>query len=299
MQLMDELLTRTSRTFALAIPLLGEPTRSTTCLAYLLLRVADTLEDAELWSRGSRLAALSDLSDFLHLPGAAGQARAEELGRAWSSSPPTRDAGCIALLKALPDVWYELGHQDPGSRSIVLQHVGRTTDGMHTILSRANEMGCFGLSTVEELQQYCYVVAGIVGELLTELFLHDCPALESVRATLLEHRVSFGEGLQLVNILKDEKNDASDGRAYLPSDIPRGEIFTLARRDLVAARLYIDALERGGAPPGYVGFTTLSVDLADATLVRLEEEGAGAKVSRSVVMQMFARIQQRIASGVR
>jgi farnesyl-diphosphate farnesyltransferase len=296
---MDELLARTSRTFALAIPLLGEPTRGTTCLAYLLLRVADTLEDAELWSRGARLAALAEFSSVLHLSDAAGLARSEELARAWSSSSPTRDAGCIALLKALPDVWRELGRQHEASRAIVLRQVGRTTEGMHAILARADEMGRFRLATVEELQKYCYIVAGIVGELLTEVFLHDCPSLESVRTTLLEHQVAFGEGLQLVNILKDEKNDARDGRVYLPGEVPRGELFALARRDLAAARLYIEALEQGGAPPGYVGFTTLSVDLADATLVRLEEEGAGAKVSRSVVMQMFARIQQRIASGDR
>jgi farnesyl-diphosphate farnesyltransferase len=299
MQLMDELLARTSRTFALAIPLLAEPTRGTTCLAYLLLRVADTLEDAELWSRESRLEALDEFSSFLCLSEAAGLARAEELGRAWSSSPPTRDAGCLDLLKALPDVWRELGQKDETSRAILLRHVGRTTEGMHAILASADERGRFRLSTIRELQHYCYIVAGIVGELLTELFLHDCPSLESVRATLLEHQASFGEGLQLVNILKDETKDATDGRAYLPSDVPRGEVFALARRDVAAARLYIDALDRGGAPAGYVGFTTLSVDLADATLVRLEEEGAGAKVSRAVFMQMFARIQQRIASGVR
>ena len=39
----QDLLVQTSRTFALAIPLLPEPTRNTTSLAYLLLRIADTL----------------------------------------------------------------------------------------------------------------------------------------------------------------------------------------------------------------------------------------------------------------
>lgn len=299
MQLMDELLARTSRTFALAIPLLPQPTRGTTCLAYLLLRVADTLEDAELWSRGARLQALADFGALLRSADATGPVEVEDLRRSWSSSPPTRDAGCVALLSALPEVWGELTRQEEPARTTVLRHVGRTTEGMQAIIARADETGCFRLATVEALQQYCYVVAGIVGELLTELFVHDCPRLESVRTTLLEHQVAFGEGLQLVNILKDEKRDANDGRAYLPGGVPRTEVLALARRDLAAARLYIDALERGGAWPGYVGFTTLSVDLADATLVRLEEEGAGAKVSRSVVMQMFARIQQRIASGVR
>src|SRR5208282_3171771 len=171
---------------------------------------------------------------------------------------------CVALLSALPEVWSELWRRDEPSRLTVLRHVARTTEGMQAILARADEMGSFRLLSVEALQHYCYVVAGIVGELLTELFLHDCPALEPVRSILLEHQVSFGEGLQLVNILKDEKKDATDGRTYLPSEVPRGEVLALARRDLAAARLYIAALERGGASAGYVGFTTLSVDLADA-----------------------------------
>ena len=45
MDLLDQLLERTSRTFALSIPLLPEPARREVTLAYLLLRIADTLED--------------------------------------------------------------------------------------------------------------------------------------------------------------------------------------------------------------------------------------------------------------
>ena len=41
---MDHLLQATSRTFALTIPLLHEPTRREVTVAYLLFRVADTLE---------------------------------------------------------------------------------------------------------------------------------------------------------------------------------------------------------------------------------------------------------------
>ena len=60
-----ELLCKTSRTFALAIPLLPEPTQSTVCLAYLVFRVADTLEDSETWSRSARLQALGEWADLL------------------------------------------------------------------------------------------------------------------------------------------------------------------------------------------------------------------------------------------
>ncbi len=42
---LEELLIKTSRTFALSIPLLPEPTRREVTVAYLLFRIADTLED--------------------------------------------------------------------------------------------------------------------------------------------------------------------------------------------------------------------------------------------------------------
>ena len=46
----NDLLVKTSRTFALAIPLLPEPTRREVGLAYLLFRIADTFEDATAWT---------------------------------------------------------------------------------------------------------------------------------------------------------------------------------------------------------------------------------------------------------
>ena len=46
---LEELLVKTSRTFALSIPELPEPTRREVTVAYLLFRVADTLEDATRW----------------------------------------------------------------------------------------------------------------------------------------------------------------------------------------------------------------------------------------------------------
>jgi farnesyl-diphosphate farnesyltransferase len=289
---MDELLLKTSRTFALAIPLLPPPTREATSLAYLLFRVTDTLEDAELWSRDTRLAALEDLGGLLSsAPGEAAHTRAVGLSRAWLAAPPSRDTGCLELLSALPALFDELHRQSPAARRIILAHGARTAAGMHATLARADERGHFELRSLAELREYCYIVAGIVGELLTELFLLGAPELEKERATLVEHQVFFGEGLQLVNILKDETRDTTDGRAYLPGGVSRAEVVALARKDLGRARVYIEALDRGGAPRGFVAFTTLSADLADAALDRLEVDGAGAKISRSAVMQMFERVQ--------
>src|SRR5947209_19807543 len=52
------LLQKTSRTFALSIPLLPEPLQTEVAVAYLLFRIIDTFEDAVRWAPGRRAKAL-------------------------------------------------------------------------------------------------------------------------------------------------------------------------------------------------------------------------------------------------
>ena len=155
----------------------------------------------------------------------------------------------------------------------MLHHAVRTTEGMASVVARADEHGNLRLGSVRELKDYCYLVAGIVGELLTDVFLLDCPPLQSESAVLRKYMGSFGEGLQLINILKDAGDDARDGRVYLPPSVPRAELLALARTDLEDAHRYVQALQRGGAPRGYLAFTGLSLMLAFAALDRLEAQG--------------------------
>src|ERR1700722_18491003 len=281
-----ELLTKTSRTFALAIPLLPEPTRSTVCLSYLLFRVADTLEDAATWSRAARIEALAEWAELLVKIDVA-SARAARAR--WIASGATRDEAYRELLDDVPHVLTELSRLEAPTQRIVREHALRTVHGMRTTLEGGDAAGSICISSLEQLRAYCYVVAGIVGELLTELFVHDVPALGRVKATLVEHQVAFGEGLQLVNVLKDADQDAREGRVYLPDSVSRSTLVELARADLVRARRYIGPLRDGGAPPGFSAFTGLSAELAEASLVRLENDGPGARVPRADVLRMFAR----------
>jgi farnesyl-diphosphate farnesyltransferase len=281
-----ELLTKTSRTFALAIPLLPEPTRSTVCLSYLLFRVADTLEDAGTWTRAGRVEALAEWGELLV---GVDVAKARAASARWTAAGATRDEAYRELLDDVPHVLSELSRLEPRTQRIVCKHAIRTVQGMRGTLERADVTGSVRIANLEQLRAYCYVVAGIVGELLTELFVHDFPVLERVKATLVENQTAFGEGLQLVNILKDQAQDAREGRAYLPESVPRTAIIDLAREDLLCARRYIDALRDGGAPAGLWAFTGLSAELAEASLVRLEDDGPGAKVSRAEVLRMYAR----------
>lgn len=290
--MLDDLLQKTSRTFALTIPLLHEPARTQVGVAYLLFRVADTLEDATLWARDRKVRELQDLARFLE-DGSGEPAAA--LATRWSDAPPLEHEGYRELLAAFPEVARAADALASQARMLVREHTARTCRGMAAFVAREEEGGSLRLRDVEDLKAYCYAVAGIVGEMLTELFLLDDGRLEAIAPELRRDAACFGEALQLVNILKDAAADSVEGRTYLPPGVARGEVFALARRDLVAAAGYCARLERTGADGGLVAFTALPVLLAKATLDRVEARGPGAKIGRGEVGAIVADLQTAVA----
>lgn len=72
----------------------------------------------------------------------------------------------------------------------------------------------------EDLAQYCRCVAGAIGRLSLGIFGTMTPAgpgrAEADRAP--EYADTLGLALQLTNILRDLREDAANGRTYLPSD---------------------------------------------------------------------------------
>ena len=203
----------------------------------------------------------------------------------WLSRNVSRHDGYRRLLASLPSILDEVARLPPATSSILRMHAKRTAVGMRDMVAACSA----GLTSVGELRQYCYVVAGIVGELLTALFLQDAPALTRVGHDLVAEERRFGEGLQLVNILKDASADAAEGRTFLPSRVTPAEVRALAAEDLQGARRYIAALQRGGAPASFVAFTSFPCELAEETLDALRTHGPGAKVPRARVMELFLR----------
>lgn len=63
--------------------------------------------------------------------------------------------------------------------------------------------------TFDELHKYCYRVASAVGLICAEVFGYK-------NATTLGYAVDLGIAMQLTNILRDIKTDASKSRIYLP-----------------------------------------------------------------------------------
>jgi farnesyl-diphosphate farnesyltransferase len=277
---LDDLLVKTSRTFALTIPLLPEPTRREVTIAYLLFRIADTFEDASHWPRERRIEALERFAALLESDRAGGAAA--DAG-SWDAAQWSVNQGYVELVSEIPAVLEAFAALSEPAREDIARHTARTARGMAGFVARTGDDGTLALRDVTDLKDYCYVVAGIVGEMLTDLFVLGRRSLDSIAPFLRERAPLFGEALQLVNILKDSADDAREGRSYLPAHVERSQVFELARRDLEASAEYVHALQRASAPRGLVEFTALPVLLARATLDRVEGSGPGAKLSRPEV----------------
>jgi farnesyl-diphosphate farnesyltransferase len=268
--------------------------RTEVTIAYLLFRVADTIEDATLWSRERKLREMDRFESLLAQPS---PEQAQALAREWSSDPPLRHEGYERLLRSTPEVLRSGTSLAPEAWTIVSHHTRRTARGMATFVARERD-GRLELADLRDLQEYCYAVAGIVGEMLTELFLRtDGRPLAEAAPALRRDAAAFGEALQLVNILKDSATDSREGRHFLPPSLDRAAVFDLAWRDLGTAARYCARLERAKAGRGLVSFTALPILLAQATLGRVAARGPGAKITRAEVSTLMEILQRALPLG--
>jgi farnesyl-diphosphate farnesyltransferase len=76
-----------------------------------------------------------------------------------------------------------------------------------------------GLPRSSDLDDYCYYVAGVVGEMLTDLFCDYSAEIARRRTNLSALAASFAQGLQMTNILKDIWEDRSRGACWLPQEV--------------------------------------------------------------------------------
>lgn len=92
--------------------------------------------------------------------------------------------------------------------------------------------------TLEELEQYCFRVAGVVGLMM-------CPLLGAEPEMGAPHAVSLGSAMQLTNISRDVQADARLGRIYIPQDLlPGVEPEVLASNPEVAYPAIVELLKR-------------------------------------------------------
>lgn len=212
--LLGDLLKATSRSFYLTLRVLPAGVRAQIGLAYLLARTTDTIADTEIVPWGERLAALARLR---------GRILGLESG-ALNFGGLARQQGSAAERTLLEQVEVAVaGLEDfsAADQARIRTVLATITSGQELDLQRfggAGE-GIRMLASAAELEDYTYRVAGCVGEFWTEICrAHLFPEANLNEAQLRADGIRFGQGLQLVNILRDLPVDLRNGRCYLPAD---------------------------------------------------------------------------------
>jgi farnesyl-diphosphate farnesyltransferase len=158
-----EILPGVSRTFALTIPVLPDALAVVTTNAYLLCRIADTIED----DPGLKAEQKSQFhSRFVAV--VKGAQDAESFAR--DLAPLLSDRVLPAereLVRNTPAVMRVTHGCSAEERAALTRCVAIMCRGMPEF---QRNKSLRGLSDLDELADYCYYVAGVVGEMCTELF---------------------------------------------------------------------------------------------------------------------------------
>ena len=205
-----DMLPSVSRTFALSIRFLPGMLGRAVGTAYLLCRIADTIEDDGTMS-AVRKAELFD--GFRHALDDEGAANAFP-GLAQDIAG---DRAHVELLRNTHQVCLLLRSLPERTRAIVVRWVAEMIVGMRKFVGLYPKG--IRIQTLAEYREYCYYVAGTVGCMLTELWREHARSIgEREYAALWERCQKFGEALQTVNILKDIAWDAEHENAiYIPA----------------------------------------------------------------------------------
>jgi farnesyl-diphosphate farnesyltransferase len=218
--LQDHLLQGVSRTFALTIPLLPEPLRGAISNAYLLCRTIDTIEDEpelDFAVKREQCRRYVEVVEGKRDP----KEFAYELLPLIASGATEKERELVAFSDRIVGVTYRLPDK---ARKAIERCIRIMSEGMIHFQKEQSEKG---LPALADLNRYCYVVAGVVGEMLTDLFCLHSPATAENYDRLKVLSTSFGQGLQMTNILKDVWEDYHRGACWLPRDIFEEEQFDL------------------------------------------------------------------------
>jgi farnesyl-diphosphate farnesyltransferase len=207
------LLKRVSRSFYLSIRFLPSRIRPAIAIGYLLARASDTIADTNGFDPSYRLEILDDLKTSL-------AGTTDALARRIAPCVEAQPAGSERdLLERLIPLIAYIVRLTPGHQTLVVDVLNKIIRGQKLDIERFEMAGSLhALRNGDELEEYTYLVAGSVGEFWTKLCSLEWPSAYSrIPDSELERLgVEFGQGLQLVNILRDFPADLSRGRSYLP-----------------------------------------------------------------------------------
>ena len=218
----EHILQDVSRTFALTIPQLPGNLSRVVGNAYLLCRIADTIEDDPCLDAGQKR---HFSESFIQVIGGEFPARsfADELHPLLSDSMLEAEKDLIHHTQRVIRITHGFSERQRAALARCIRIMSR---GMADFQQNKT---LDGLADIPQMDRYCYYVAGVVGEMLTELFCAYSSEIDAQRSELQKLAVSFGQGLQMTNILKDIWEDRARGACWLPREVFQRVGFDLGR----------------------------------------------------------------------
>ncbi|HVP62497.1 MAG TPA: phytoene/squalene synthase family protein [Myxococcaceae bacterium] len=309
-----------SRTFALNIPVLPPPLDLVVTVAYLLCRIADTLEDEARGQVSERAELFHTLGRLVKLEPGWEERASEFARRSVAALRPSAPSAEVQLVQGTRTVLEAMRGLPDWTHRHIAACVGEMTGGMAEVMEELDGGAPQGLPDLRDTLQYCYYVAGTVGVMLTGLFVDGHDSVRPKKAELAPRAPAFGRALQLTNILKDIREDLDRGFCWLPRTVMAkhglspgnlvlperrsaavamlDELVAVARRECDVSFEYSLLLPR--SEPGLRLFCLWPLLFALRTLRALAHnpavfEPAPVKIDRQTVMRIMVLTRESVA----
>ena len=283
-----------SRTFALTIPLLPATIEKVVGNTYLLCRIVDTIEDAADLSPETKQQ-LSQLFLDAVLEKAPVESFVEPCLKALDQYSNLDELDLIAHTPTVLRILHTCSKDD---QAAVSRCVSIMSEGMSYFHGKQTQAG---LKDLREFEKYCYVVAGVVGELLTTVFSNHSPAFAKSMKGHDGLAIAFGQALQMTNILKDSPEDHARGVSWKPADISQKALLKISYEKLQDSLSYILLIPK--TELGMRRFCFLAFGLAVMTLSKIAKRNEFSnkdevKLSRKTVMAFYTFTKFAVQSDV-
>lgn len=212
----DRILVEVSRSFALIIPQCPPPIDRALCNAYLLCRIADTIEDEPALDESHKGMLFDRFLACVDRP--AEPAPVADFLAGWPRGMAFSDPGYAELIEGTGQVLAAYQTLPDEARKPIRRCVQEMVAGMRETRSFESRGGVdFFCRDLSDLDGYCHIVAGTVGVMSTALFeWHIARGAFTADAAWRERGRRLGLGLQMTNIIKDCRVDAERGVSFIP-----------------------------------------------------------------------------------
>ncbi|MCG7339514.1 squalene/phytoene synthase family protein [Staphylococcus sp. ACRSN] len=258
-------LKETSRTFYIPITFLDKEIKYTVASAYLVMRAIDEIEDHETIDNDLKYSLLMQVSELLKQP--FDEAKYFQILEPVHNDMPEVTRRLGDWLQACPEK----------TLNVVMESSSEMAFGMAK-WAKAN----WNIHTREDLDDYTYYVAGLVGVMLSDIW-YICADVKTDR----DLAIGYGRGLQAVNILRNEDEDLKErGVSFVPDDWTRDDLFEYAEENLAKADEYMKDINK----KTILLFCRLPLALAHKSLKAMKN--GREKISRKEVEETVEEIQK-------